>query len=676
VRQFAEALACEASTENCILLVRPHPLNYKIWQTGVPLPDNARIYPDRGDLPDNPESIDIYCHSIYYSKAMVGLNTSAFLEASVLNRSCVALPTMEGCYDQARFGHFRHLANGNFIHKPKTHAEAASLLATMLETREDARTDARLAFVHNFLRPNGIEREAADVMLEAIVGVAQSPTDRKNGQNFFVQRADARLDLREHRSIVYVLIGLAHFPYHESVISGLSRAGFHIHLVILKLGAFGAHQESFADDSPAVELTKAFRQFCQAHTNVNVMDVSKRVLRATNWSVSIRFLRSFASYIRRQPSDNFYRRRWLGYMREHLGASADSRWLHWLLSLPGVERFLGWIDLCLPSRTEIKKLLGAVRPGMVFVSPGDMRYSQEVEWLKTAKRLGIRTGIVTLSWDNLTTKGLIHIRPDYLFVWNDSNAKEAKVIHHMPEAGTFVVGAPFFDKWYSTEHMVEAREGFLPSIGLNPARRYIVYLGSSANVANNESWLIRDLHAELVNAADPTLSDLQIYVRPHPGNRKICADLTDLPIVLADDEIVGIPFSDSRKRVLFNTLYHAELTVSLNTSAILDAIAIGKPCISIRTDRYRDTHTGADHFCHLLAAGAVIMADGVDQCTRIISEHLAGADPSRAQRQSFARRFIFSGMSELNAGESVARITGRLFDGETASAIKEDIVSN
>jgi hypothetical protein len=670
VLQFAGALASQTKTRDCLLLVRPHPLNYKIWKTRVDLPPNVRLYPNHADLPDNSESIENYCHSIHYAKAMVGLNTSAFLEASILGRICIALPSMQGCYDKARFGHFRHLANGNFIHTPSTLENAASQLGTMLESGQDEREAARRAFVQHFLRPRGLEREASSHILETIEEVVRSPALANARTDFFMRKS------KQH-TVVFVLIGLSHFPYQESVISALSRSSCKVYLAILTVKTIRTLLEENTEDSPAGELVESFRAFLRAHPNVElVLDISKAEMKAPLRATRLRSLRSCTSYIRRLPPDNFYRQRWFSYTRGHLGTVMDQRWVHWLLALPGAEQLLGWLDQRLSPRKEVLKRLKRLRPDMVFVSPGNMRYSQEVEWLKAARRLGIRTGIVTLSWDNLSTKGLIHIRPDYLFVWNDSHAREARTIHHIPETSTFVVGAPFFDKWSDSGHLLENREHFLPALGLDPGRRYIIYFGSSANVADNEAWLARELHEALAQAPDAALRDLQILLRPHPGNRKVCADLVDLPIVLSKDKDMGIPFSDARKRLFYNLLYHAELAVSLNTSAILDAIALGKPCISIRTDRYQDTHIGAIHFRQLLDAGAVVLAEGVADCVRLVGEHLAGSDPSREQRQDFFRRFMQGSIPGMNAGESVARITNQLLDGGTALTIKQDIAAD
>lgn len=670
VRQFAHALARHEATRNCLLLVRPHPLNSSIWETTTPMPENVRVYPGKGDLPDNPKSIGIYCHSIHYSEAMVGLNTSAFLEASVLDRACMALPTVGEFYEQERFGHFKHLANGNFIHRPDSLLEAAELLGELIVRKEDPLREARCAFVKHFLRPHSLALDASTVMLDAIVEAASSPARAAAMRDFFSSPPCSDIAAQAQNTIAYVLIGLAHFPYHESVISALSHAGYGVDLVILK-----RRTAKLSEQPEVAEVVNSFKRFLRAHPRVRVVELSKYGFAVARLPFALRFFRSLASYMRRLPPDNFYRQRWLGYMQDTLGDFCRRPALHWLLRLPLAEHLLYWLDLHYPPPSAVLAKLKELRPVMVFASPGNMRYNPEVEWLKAAARLGIPTAIEVLSWDNLTTKGLIHIRPDYLFVWNDSHAEDAKQIHHMPEEATFIVGAPFFDKWCDAEHLLEPRASFMSSIGLDPGRKYIVYLGSSANIANNESWLIHEIHEQMRNSGDPALESLQLLVRPHPGNRKICADLEGLPNALTQDEGAGIPFTEYKKRLLFNTLYHAELTISLNTSAIIDAIAIGKPCISVKTERYQDTHTGSAHFKNLLDANAVVMANDVGDCTRIIAHHLAGADPLRPQRQDFVRRFIRGGTPGRNAGESIALITQRLLAGETAPSIKQSIAS-
>ena len=46
----------------------------------------------------------------------------------------------------------------------------------------------------------------------------------------------------------------------------------------------------------------------------------------------------------------------------------------------------------------------------------------------------------------------------------------------------------------------------------------LLYLGSSANIARDESWLVIALLQAIRRAEDPGLSRLQLVFKPHPAN--------------------------------------------------------------------------------------------------------------------------------------------------------------
>lgn len=48
----------------------------------------------------------------------------------------------------------------------------------------------------------------------------------------------------------------------------------------------------------------------------------------------------------------------------------------------------------------------------MVLSPVNMRFSEELDYLKAARELGIPTHLAVYSWDNLSTQGLIHMTPD------------------------------------------------------------------------------------------------------------------------------------------------------------------------------------------------------------------------------------------------------------------------
>ena len=117
------------------------------------------------------------------------------------------------------------------------------------------------------------------------------------------------------------------------------------------------------------------------------------------------------------------------------------------------------------------------------------------DYLRAAKRLGIRTAFPVRSWDNLTNKGLLHDAPDAVLVWNDLQAAEAVELHGVPAETVRVTGAPLFDHVVRVGAEPHAR-GVLRR--RRPARRPpdLLYVCSSGFVAPNEvdfvrSWIER-----------------------------------------------------------------------------------------------------------------------------------------------------------------------------------------
>lgn len=74
----------------------------------------------------------------------------------------------------------------------------------------------------------------------------------------------------------------------------------------------------------------------------------------------------------------------------------------------------------------------------------NIRFSEEVEYVKAANAIKIPTVVHVLSWDNLTTKGLCHIIPNLTLVWNEIQSQEAITIHEVPDDKILITGSLFF----------------------------------------------------------------------------------------------------------------------------------------------------------------------------------------------------------------------------------------
>ena len=97
--------------------------------------------------------------------------------------------------------------------------------------------------------------------------------------------------------------------------------------------------------------------------------------------------------------------------------------------LRGVVRRL---EHALPPGDRVEAFLKAESPDVLLLTPLLYFGSPQVEYVRAARRLGIRTVLGVGSWDHLTTKGLIHEIPDRLFVWNEAQRVEATELHGVP----------------------------------------------------------------------------------------------------------------------------------------------------------------------------------------------------------------------------------------------------
>lgn len=149
------------------ILIRPHPARMEEWKAINLSPfENVALY---GSNPMDAASKEDYFESLHYSKAVVGLNTSAFLEAAVVDRPVHTILTPEFADNQAGTLHFHYLLNvgGGVLHTSTTFEEHHAQLATSLR-RSSAGPGTNPQFVREFIRPRGLETPATPVFCDAV----------------------------------------------------------------------------------------------------------------------------------------------------------------------------------------------------------------------------------------------------------------------------------------------------------------------------------------------------------------------------------------------------------------------------------------------------------------------------------------------------------------------------
>src|SRR4029450_11684169 len=121
-------------------------------------------------------------------------------------------------------------------------------------------------------------------------------------------------------------------------------------------------------------------------------------------------------------------------------------------------------------------------PDVVLITPLVDLGSDQVEYVKAARAVGIRSALCVHSWDNLTNKGLIRVLPDRVYVWNEAQKREAVAMHRVRREGVGVTGAPLSARC-SARRPSTPREEFCAKIGLSPDQPFFLYLCSSQFIA-------------------------------------------------------------------------------------------------------------------------------------------------------------------------------------------------
>ena len=140
---------------NVHLVVRTHPLlNLRDSSLFVDTPSNVHFHPKFSTSPNSStDDNDFYLSTIFHSQLVLGQNTSAFLDACLLDKPCITLPEYPGLYDPNKFGHIQLLLDGNFIHQPKNIPQLLQLIVDIVHDSDDTLKQNRSLFIKSFLYP-------------------------------------------------------------------------------------------------------------------------------------------------------------------------------------------------------------------------------------------------------------------------------------------------------------------------------------------------------------------------------------------------------------------------------------------------------------------------------------------------------------------------------------------
>ncbi len=355
------------------------------------------------------------------------------------------------------------------------------------------------------------------------------------------------------------------------------------------------------------------------------------------------------------------RLRILDKLRQELALDATSDTLERELStiapsqLQRIESVLRLAERAIPTSELFDEFLRSEAPDVLLISPLVHFGSAQADVAASGRRLGIPVWMLMFSWDNLSTKGSLHVLPDLMFVWNERQRQEAEQLHRFPASRVVVTGAARFDGFFDLQpRMTHAQ--FHEGLGLDPAKPTLLYLCSSRLIVPEELPFIRRWLGGLRGAASGVLRGCNVIVRPHPDLQALGGELQFERCRWPGAPDLGgktaRPFDDAGALVLrtsykepfglYESLAHSTAVVGLNTTAELEAGIAGRPVFTIHPDATGDEGPRPTVHFHYLTrehGGFVSSASSIEEHLSQLAAALAAA-PEPAPIRSFIESFL------------------------------------
>ncbi|NIJ55337.1 CDP-glycerol glycerophosphotransferase family protein [Dyadobacter arcticus] len=257
-----------------------------------------------------------------------------------------------------------------------------------------------------------------------------------------------------------------------------------------------------------------------------------------------------------------------------------------LLGLIPLRKFI----ILFSSRLSSPKSLRSYHfDGVVSSSPLDIRENSIVNFLK---RQNIKALGMIISWDNLTSKGIINARHDYLLVWNQLMANEFIRFYSVfkLKEKICITGIPRFDLHFRDGHQMEVEQLFRNQFAISPSDKVIFFATSAAKHFVNQKLIFNHLQEYL-----QLRENIILIVRCHPADNfelykpylhegKVRIWHVENPVTDASrmfmEWLPPLDYLDSLSRMLKN----CNVCVQVASTIRLDAAACDKPVISIAYD--------------------------------------------------------------------------------------------
>lgn len=464
-----------------------------------------------------------------------------------------------------------------------------------------------------------------------------------------------------HLKVIYATRSAGHYPYVKPLADPLAERGHEVHVLF--------HPDMIKGYKSPESMRRLVTHERQTPGLIELRPAVSRYRMN-----SLRNIRTYASYMTRQGQSPYYTRRWKQYIPQPWRAMVDLPPMRTYLQRQSTQQRLAEREANTPPCPAVVEQIKQIGPDLIIASPLNYWYSEEIEYVKAAAELGIRSAMLVFSWDNLTTKSLIYHCPDVVLVWNDEQVEEAESIHGISADKCIRIGAPVFDEMFALRDTGRDKATFCADVGLDADRPILLYMGSSVFIAQDETWMVRKVLEALQQHADPAVRDCQLMVRPHPAHAEIYKPMIEQGVVVYPS--TGSKLNKQGFNAVFrDTLMHCDATFGINTSGMFQAAIIDRPIISVIADRYAETQAQAMHFQQLKRAGVIDLCESELAIGDTMSRLLAGEDRCADARRHFVKHWLRPCGLDRPAGDVAAEALEQYVSGRSTGEIQAQLLA-
>lgn len=255
-------------------------------------------------------------------------------------------------------------------------------------------------------------------------------------------------------------------------------------------------------------------------------------------------------------------------------------------------------------------------------------------FLKTAKKLKIKTVGMVNSWDNLSSRGMLRAFPDTLLVNNEQIKRDAISIDGFPPELIVVVGMPHFDYYVNDERSL--REDFYRKIGVSIDKDIILFCPAGARM-NHTEWQVIKMLDEAIRCGKLEFP-AHLLVRRPPNADMVIGDLVENENITFDDLSQKFDTNDPNDWEwkeedmvhLADSLFYSKMMIGYASTMSIDMSVFDQPIINVvfdgwekqnRSESFSWFYYQTSHYGSLMKLGGVRFVRSMEELIQSINAY-------------------------------------------------------